>query len=54
MVDNKEKEMFKAILLRLIHCTDRAKYEEDMVDDYWGLTCDLKREYEERYGEVVE
>ena len=57
MADDKiniEKQIFKSLLIRLIHCTDGAKYEEDMVDDYWGLICDLCREYKEKYGEEVE
>lgn len=52
--DNLEKEIFKSFLLRLIHCTDGAKYEEDMVDDYWALICNMKREYKEKFGEEVE
>jgi hypothetical protein len=53
-LDAREKELFKSFLLRLIHCTDGARYEEDMVDDYWGLICDMKREYQAKYGEEVE
>ena len=50
----REKELFKSFLLRFIHCTDGARYEEDMVDDYWGLICDMKREYQAKYGEEAE
>ena len=51
---NIEKELYKSFLTRLIHCTDGARYEEDMVDDYWGLICDMKREYKEKFGEEIE
>lgn len=54
MVTMTEKDLFKSFLLRLIHCTDGARYEEHMVDDYWALICDMKREYQEKYGEEVE
>lgn len=52
--DDMEKELYKSFILRLIHCTDDARYEEDMVDDYWNLICDMKREYKEKFGEEVE
>ena len=51
---NIEKELYKSFITRLIHCTDGARYEEDMVDDYWGLICEMKREYKEKFGEEVE
>ena len=51
---NIEKELYKSFITRLIHCTDDARYEEDMVDDYWNLICDMKREYKEKFGEDVE
>ena len=53
-LEAREKELFKSFLLRFIHCTDGARYEEDMVDDYWRLICDMKREYQAKYGEEVE
>ena len=52
-LDEREREIFKSFLLRLIHCTDGARYEEDMVDDYWALICDMKREYKAKYGEEI-
>lgn len=53
-LEAREKELFKSFLLRLIHCTDDSWYEEDKVDDYWELICDMKREYQAKYGEEVE
>lgn len=53
-LDEREKDIFKSFLLRLIHCTDNDTYEEAMVDSYWALICDLKREYKEQYNEDVE
>lgn len=47
---DKEQEITKSILLRLIHCTDGARYEEDMVDDYTGLIRELCEEYTLNYG----
>lgn len=49
-----EKEVFKSFLLRLIHCTDGARYEEDVADDYNALVYEMCKEYREKYGEEVE
>jgi hypothetical protein len=49
-----EKEIFKSFLLRLIHCTDGARYEEDVADDYNALVYEMCEEYREKYGEEVE
>ena len=53
-IKSAQQEIFKSLLTRLIHCTDGSRYEEDMIDDYWGLICDLGREYKEKYGEELE
>ena len=49
-LEAREKELFKSFLLRLIHCTDDSWYVEDKVDE---LICDMKREYQEKYGEEI-
>ena len=51
---NIEKEIFKSFLLRLIHCTDGARYEEDVADDYNALVREMCTEYKEKYGEEIE
>lgn len=53
-LDERDKNMFKSFLLRLIHCSDNALYEEEIVVCFGSLIRDLKREYKEKYGEDVE
>lgn len=50
---NIEKELYKSFIIRLIHCTDGAKYEEDVADDYCRFVEEMRAEYKERYGEDI-
>lgn len=52
--DNLEKELYKSFITRLIHCTDGAKYEEDIADDYCRFVDEMCAEYKEKFGEEVE
>ena len=54
MLKDKEREVTKSLLLKLIHCTDGARYEEDMVDDYTGMVRELCEEYISSYGPDTE
>ena len=49
-----EKELYKSFIARLIHCTDGARYEEDVADDYCRFVDEMCAEYKEKYGEEVE
>ena len=51
---NMEKELYKSFITRLIHCTDGARYEEDIADDYCRFVNEMRAEYKEKYGEEVE
>ena len=50
---NIEKELYKSFITRLIHCTDDAKYEEDVADDYCRFVNAMRAEYKEKYGEEI-
>ena len=49
-----EKELYKSFITRLIHCTDGARYEEDIADDYCRFVNEMCAEYKEKFGEEVE
>lgn len=49
-----EKELYKSFIIRLIHCTDGARYEEDMADDHYRFVDEMRAEYKEKYGEEIE
>lgn len=51
---NIEKELYKSFITRLIHCTDGARYEEDIADDYCRFVDEMCVEYKEKFGEEVE
>lgn len=52
--DNAEKELYKSFITRLIHCTDGARYEEDVADDHCRFVEAIRAEYKAKFGEEVE